>query len=593
MNKTFKPNYLARDFSSIKKDLKDYARRYYSDTLADLSEANLNTFIVDSIAYVGDILSFYLDYQVNETFLSTAVETKNILTLANSLGYRARNNSTTVGKVSLFLLVPSDGNSSPDFTKTPIIKSGTIFSTTSGTYFITTENIKIDESTIADYVVARTNDLGNPTFFAAKIHVPVISGIIKTINITIGEFERFRKLSLPDSGVAEIISVIDSDSNIYYQVPNITENIVYTSVYNSDEEPKYILKPISAQRRFVMDYDENGNVFVMFGAKQYTPDEDLTINPVAEPTKFILNKYNNDFLENEFFEPNKLINNDNYGIGPDNTTLTIIYRINQGNNNADPGDISQVYNLNVSFNDSLVDANTKNTIISSVQVTNEESIVGDNVNIYENEIKDISGLMFNSQNRAVTAKDYEALCYMMPSKYGSIKRVRALRDATSLKNNINLYIVCSDKNASLTKSNSKIKENLKTWLSEYKILTDTVDILDAKIINFGIDYVVKVDPNFDKIDIVSRVDNRLINLFLNKPQIGESLDILNIYREIRKEKGVLDIIDIKLKNITGPGYSSIFFNIDQNLTADKNIVKIPKNTIYEIKSSNDIKGKAV
>lgn len=598
MNKTFKTNYLARDFSSIKDELKKYAKRYYPDTLSDLSEASLNTFIIDSVAYVGDILSYYLDYQTNETFLSTAVESRNVLSLANSLGYRQKNTSTTVGKASLYLLVPSDSNGNPDYSKAPIIQAGTTLSSVDGASFIISDNIKIDENTTSDHVVARTNNLGIPTYFAVKLYVPIISGNLKTINITVEEFKKFNKIQVPDSSLTEIISIVDSEGNKYHQVPNITQNIVYVSEYNSDEEPKYILKPISAQRRYVLDYSQDGVPYIMFGGKQYKPDEDLTINPIAEPGKFILNKYNNDFLDADYFEPNKLLNGDNYGIGPDNTVLTITYRANSlsVNNNANIGDVNGISSLNVVFDDNLVDTNTKNTIIASIQVTNEEPIVGDSVAVYTDEIKNIAGLMFNSQNRAVTAKDYEAVTYMMPQKYGSIKRVKAYRDATSLKNNINLYIICSDKNENLSKANTKIKENIKTWLSEYKVITDTVDILDAKIINFGIDYVIKVDPTYDKIETISKVTARLRNLYSIKPQIGESFNILNIYREIRKEKGVLDIIDIKISNKNSTGYSSLYFNIDQNITADKNIIKIPKNAIYEIKyisdNNGDIKGKA-
>jgi len=237
---------------------------------------------------------------------------------------------------------------------------------------------------------------------------------------------------------------------------------------------------------------------------------------------------------------------------------------------------------------------TLNTIITRIQVINEEPIGGESSALSINEIKDLAGIIYQSQNRAVTSKDYEALSYMMPPKYGSIKRVKAERDPRSLKNNINLYVACANINDQLATSNTKIKENLKTWLSSYKMITDTVDIIDAKIINLGIDYTILVDPNFNKLDVYNKVQQQLQFVFRFKPQIGENFNILNIYREIQKIDGVLDIQNIKIRNITDAGYSSTGFNIEENTTQDGNIILMPRNAIYEIKFPTvDIAGKAI
>ncbi len=595
MNKKFKINYLSRDFSSIKNDLKEYAKRYYSDELSDLTEASLNTFMIESVAYVGDILSYYLDYQSNESFLATAIETKNILNLAKSLGYKQRDTSSTIGKVAVYMLLPDNGNNYPDYTKAPTIKKGTQLTTSDGKNYITTEDVKVSERIVGEnYVVARVNTLGNPTYYAVKTYIPIISGVIKTTRATIGNFAKFNKVTLGDQRVSEIISVIDSEGNEYYEVPNLAQNIVYKAFINDDMDPKYILKPITAMRRFVFDYD-TVLPYLMFGSKQYNADEDLSINPVTEPIKFALNKYNNDYLQDEYFEPNKLLNGDAYGIGPENTVLTITYRSNSaGINNAAVNTVNKIKNLSYSFDDQNIVDSVRNTIITSIQITNEEEIVGQNLELSIDEIKNIAGDIYNAQNRAVTAKDYETLCYMMPQKYGAIKRVKADRDPTSLKNNINLYTVCIDEFGGLVKTNTKIKENLKTWLSNYKIITDTVDILDAKIINLGISYTILIDPNADRLETLQLVKDQLVSVYTSKPQIGESFNILDLYREIRKIKNVLDITDVKIRNITDPGYSQIPFNIKLNMTSDGNIIRIPKNAIYEVKNPlADIIGNAI
>ncbi len=595
MNKNFKVNYLARDFSSIKDELTKYAKRYYSNELADLSEASINSFLIESVAYVGDVLSYYLDFQVNESFLATAIEYKNILSLAKSMGYKQRDTASAMGKVAVYILLPNDGTNKPDYKKAPVIKKGTLLNSGDSISYVTTEDLRFSQEVVGtNYVVARVNELGAPQYYVVKTYVPIISGRIFSTTIEIGNFSKFRKVYLSNPRTAEIVSAFDSDGNQYYEVPNLSQNIIYKAFLNSDTVPKYILKTVSAQRRFVFDYDST-LPYLLFGSSRYKEDDNLTIDPVTEPTKFALNRYNNDFLQDEYFEPNKLLNGDSYGIAPENTILTINYRANtSNNNNSKINSITKIENLLYSFEDPYIDTNTANTIIASIQVTNEEEIVGQSNSLSGDDIKKLASDIYAAQNRAVTAKDYETLCYMMPNKYGSVKRVKADRDASSLKNNINLYVVCEDEFQTLLKANTTIKENIKTWLSNYKILTDTVDILDAKIINLGINYTVVVDPSENKSEVLSTVQERLKNFYFMKPQIGESFNLLDLYREIRKVPQVLDIKDVKIKNINGLNYSTISFNIKENTSSDGNFIKIPKNAIYEIKFlDTDIIGNAI
>jgi hypothetical protein len=598
MNKTFKINYLTKDFQSIKDELKKYAKRYYSDEFSDLSEASINSFMIDAAAYVGDVLSYYTDYQANESILATAIDDRNIQNLAKSLGFKQASTTTTAGKLAVFMLIPTDGFGNPDYSSVPIIQKGTTFTTADNTReYLLNEDVVIDENLIGtNYVVARTNDAGNPTYFAIKFYISIISGNILTTTVDIGNFVKFNKVFLSDLSTVEIISVTDTEGNEYYEVPNLSQNIVYRSILNNDDKnslSKYTLKAVSAQRRFVFDFDF-GIPYLLFGGKQYKPDEDLTINPIAEPSKFIINRYNNDFLQDTFFEPHKLLNGDNVGVGPDSTTLTITYRRNLSQlNTANTGEIINVSNLLYSTPPNIATEKLE-TIISNIQVINEEPIIGENLQLTGDEIKDIAGMVYQAQNRAVTAKDYEALCYMLPAKYGSIKKARAERDPRSLKNNINIYLACSDINGKLAAPNTKIKENIKTWLSGYKIITDTVDLIDAKIINLSINYTIRVDPEYDKLSVYNSVQDRLINYYNNKPDIGEHFDITNIYREIQKIDGVLEIKSVDVLGKNSSGYSSLFFNTQQNKTKDGSMIMIPRNAIYEIKyPSVDIIGKVL
>lgn len=597
MNKNFKINYLSRDFASIREDLKDYAKRYYPQQIKDLSEASLNSFLIDGVSYVGDILSFYLDFQANESFLATALQTENVEKLAKSLGYKTFSTSTTTGKVALYILIPSDGNGEVDYTKAPVIKKGTVLRTQEGaSSFLISEDAIIDASIIGqNYTVARTNELGNPTFFVVKTFVPIVSGQTRTISINISNFIKFNKVFLGDALLTEILSVTDSDGNEYYEVPNLSQNIVYKSYLNTetiDSSIKYSLKPIHAQRRFVLDF-ENGLPYLLFGNKEYDPNDDLQINPIAEPQKFVLQKYNNDFLSSATFEPNSLLTNESFGFGPSNTTLSISYRANtNAASNAAIGEINTVSQLFYEFKTGVgLDEATQGQILSSVQIVNEEPIVGNDLVQDFVEIKDLAANLFQAQGRAVTAKDYETLCYTMPKKFGTIKRVKAEKDTDSLKNNINLFVISTDAFGKLEKTNYKIKENLKNWLLDYKIITDSIDILDAKIINFQISFEILADPKFDKSQVYLEAKNALSTFFSFKPQIGENFNTLDIYRELRKIPSILDVLSVNVTNITSAGYSSTPFNVDKNYSNDKKIIIIPKNAVYEIRyTDQDIIG---
>lgn len=589
MNKTFKVNYLAKDYSAIREELTKYAKRYYSTEFSDLSDASLNSFLIDSVAYVGDVLSYYLDFQTNESFLSTAIIPSNVAKLAKSLGYKLNTGNSTSGKIAIYMLVPSDGYGNPDYTNVPIIKKRTVVKSADGLKkYMLNEDVIIDANLIgSNYVVARTNNVGNPTFFAVKTYASIVSGEIVTNNYPVGSFEKFKKLLIGDSNLLEIISVVDSDGNEYYEVPNLTQNIIYKSFLNTDSKDssvRYSLKPMFVMRRFTLDTSDT-LPYLIFGNKEYAPSEELSINPVAEPQKFVLEKYNNDFLSTAEFEPNYLLNNDGFGIGPSNTTLSITYRKNTlRSTTAFIGEIVAIDNLLYEFPAGIsLDETTRTTIINSVQIFNEEEIVGSDASTTIEEVKDIAGNIFQSQNRAVTGKDYEALCYSLPKKFGSIKRVKAERDSDSLKNNINLYVVSSNPNDNLVKTNIKIKENLKNWLNDYKMVTDSVDILDAKVINLVIKYFILVDPKLDKEAVRTDSFNQLKNFFSVKPQIGENFSRLDVYRQLRKINGILDVLDVKIENITSNGYSTTPFNVEQNYSNDKNIIIIPKNAIYEIR----------
>ena len=281
------------------------------------------------------------------------------------------------------------------------------------------------------------------------------------------------------------------------------------------------------------------------------------------------------------------------GLVPSNTTLTVVYRsTNPLNSNAAVGAVNTVDELLLDFEDrvSLDPVKTQDTI-NSIEVSNEESITGDVTVPTSNELKRRIQNNFATQNRAVTKTDYEALAYRLPHKFGSIKRCMVARDPDSRKRNINMYIVSEDTNGLLTNSNSTIKNNLKTWIAQHKMMNDTVDILDAKIVNIGINYSLRIDSRADKYSVQSAALSELREIYNEAMYIGEPFYISEIYSKLNRLNGVVDVVDVELIQKFGSAYSSHTFNIEENMSPDGRYLIVPKNVVLEIKfPDQDIRG---
>ena len=594
MAKKIKPiNYTSRDFSSIKEDLVDYAKRYYPDSFKDFNEASFGSLMLDTVSYVGDILSFYLDYQTNESFLNRATEPQNIINLSRQLGYKFRNTFTSTGEVTVYALIPNYmAHPGPDTAYYPVIKEGTTFTAAGGGSFILAEDIRFDSAS-TEIVVGRVDEsTGEPTYFAVKNTGKIISGQIVEERFNINEFIRFRKLFLDNADVVEVLSIFDSDGNEYYEVENLSQNVIYKNISKtSDNEFDYkqTLRPIVAPRRFVHDYDGQRH-FIQFG---YGSEDEILENPVADPSSVTLQLEGKDYTTEKSFDPMKLLETDKLGISPSNTIITVRMRINTSSNvNAPAGSIRKIDSLVLDFEDvTILDSTKLNFVRGSIQAYNEEPIVGDAAGITAEELKIRAMNTFSAQNRAVTAADYEHLTYAMPAKFGSIKRCKIVVDDDSFKRNLNLYVLSENKNLKLTQANSQLKENLRFWLSQRKMINDTVDIIDGKIINIGIDFEVISDKNSNKEEVYRACIARIINKINNPLQMGERFYITDLYSELNKVRGVVDTVNVTVNNKVGGTYSGVSYSIDTNLSPDGRYLVCPLNACFEIKFPEvDIKG---
>lgn len=584
-------DYTHREFESIKRDLEGIAKRYYRDSFRDFSEASFGSMMLDAVAYVGDQLSFYLDYNVNESFLDTAYQYDNVLRHGRILGYKFQGRASTYGKAALYVLVPASATGiGPDRRYIPTMRRSATFSSNTGQSYVLTENIDFSDPQLPVVTARVDTSTGAPTYYAIKAYGNVVSGFFGRERLTIGDYERFKKVSLTNPNISEIISVTDSDGNEYFEVDYLAQDKVFKEVSNknfrNDNVPS-ILKPYLVSRKFVVERSRNG-ITLQFGSGDSSQSD-----VIADPSTVAMQLFGKDYTTDSTFDPSRMSKNQSFGIVPSNTTLDIVYRAtNAGNSNLSAGSLNNIASVILDFeNEQSLDSSILDTIRATIEVDNEDPIVGDVAELSTGDIKRQVYDTFPTQNRCVTQSDYENLVYRMPSKFGKIKRVSVQKDPNSERRNLNMFIVAEDSFGKLTAANTTLKNNLKTWINHYRMLSDTVDILDAFIFNFGVEFVVTPNPGVDRFDLLRRCSNTISEMFSTPFFIGEQISVSEIYSTLSKVTGVLDVVKVKIVNKTGTNYSNVQFNINQNTSPDGTYIMVPNNVVAELKYSTDIVGK--
>ena len=582
-------DYTHREFETIQQDLLEIAERFYPDSFQDFSEASFGALMLDAVSYVGDQLSFYLDYNVNESFLDTSFQYTNVVRHGAILGYKFAGRPSTYGSAALFILVPATTTGiGPDTDYLPILKRGTSFSSDSGQSFVLTENIDF-ASPKNTFVAARVDaTTGAPTYYAVKAYGNVVSGQFGQERIPVGAFERFKSVTLLTQNVSEVISVFDTEGNEYFEVDYLVQDMIFKDIANSnyknDNVPS-ILKPTLVSRKFITQFNRD-KVILQFGSGKMSSS-----NVIANPQNVAVDVFGKTYVTATTFDPTRLSDNESFGIVPTNTTLIVTFRTTNGtNSNTAVGSLNSVVSANLQFKDAQNLQTSKGADVrSSLEVNNEEPIMGDVTYPTTKEIKQRVYDTFPTQNRAVTQTDYENIAYRMHPKFGAIKRVSVQKDSDSQKRNLNMYVVSEDTGGKLTLCNSTIKNNLKTWLNQYRMINDTVDILDPYILNFGIEFVAKPQKMSDKYIVLDRCIAALKKQYEHPLFIGEAL---YIYEVLKKVSGVLDVTKVKVYNKSGGGYSTAGININANLSGDGSYMVVPKNAIMELKYPDvDITGK--
>lgn len=586
--------YTSREFDSIKNDLVEYAKRYYPDSFQDFNEAGVGSLLLDTIAYVGDILSFYVDFQANESFLPTALEYNNILKLGRQMGYKFRGNPNAYGTAAFFVVVPvSPSGIGPDTRYMPILRRGSEFRTADNVGFILNEDVNFADSN-NQVIVAQVDDTtGTPTSFAVKAYGEVVSGELVRDIVNVPGYQKFLRIQLSSDRVTEVVSVVDNEGHTYYEVDNLSQNIIYKPVTNRNSDTdkvKAIMRPFVVPRRFVVEQDQTNRTFLQFG---FGSETELSTESVLDPRTVTLQRSGKNYVTDPSFDPTRLTETDKLGISPANTQLIIIYKTNTRDNvNVASGKLVKAARPILDFNNiTSLNIDTVRTVRSSIEVNNETPIIGDVSFPTSEELKRRIYDNFATQNRAVTKQDYISTIYSMPPQFGAIKRAMVVRDDDSFKRNLNIFVIAEGANGKLAQANTTLKRNVKTWLNKNRMINDTIDILNARILNISVDFSIVADTETNKFDILATCISKLQQHFSVLPDIGEAFYITDIYKVLNDVDGVVDTKNVVVKQKIGARYADLGFNVKENMSADGRYFVIPEDVIVEVKYPlEDIKG---
>mgnify|MGYP003634710091 FL=1 len=609
--------YIDRDFDTLRNNLIQYSRTYFPNTYNDFTETSTGMLFMEMAAYVGDVLSFYLDNQIQETFIQKARQTTNLYALAYSMGYVPK--VTTVASVELdfFQQVPSKLSASvyvPDFDYALVIPENTQVSSNvdSTMNFIIEDAVDFQSSSSLDPTETSVYQISgvNPTYFLLKKKRKAISATVRSQNFTFNQSIKFDTRDLISGNIIGVLDVIDSDGNIWYEVPNLAQENVFNSIrntntndpnYSVDTEVPYLLELKSVQRRFVTRFLNESTLQLQFGAgSTRNIDEEIVPNPdnVGLGLPFERTKLTT------AFSPLNFVYTNTYGIAPYNTTLTVRYLTGGGASaNVEAGVLTAVDDTNITFiNPDLANTTLANTIFGSVASNNVKAADGGMDGDTVEELRQNSLGNFQNQLRTVTAQDYLIRSLSMPSNLGVVAKAHVQPnkvgeyEAGTLPSVLDLYVLTYDINKKLRTASDILKRNLQTYLSEYRMINDSIKIKDAYVINIGVNFEIIVRPNFNNAETITKCIDSLTSFFkIDKWQINEPIMMKDISILLDKVQGVQTVNNVEIVNLAGEslGYSKFSYDVNGS-TIDSVLYPSIDPMVFEVKNpTQDIRGRVV
>jgi len=596
-------SYLNKDFSDFKANLINYAKTYFPNSYNDFSDANPGAMFIEMASYVGDVMSFYVDTQIQENFLLYAKEKENLYAMAYTLGYRPKASYASIANVDIFQLVPTiiiNSVAVPDSRYYLIIPANTpITSTTTRTNFITTQDIDFSDTGSA------TITLYNDSYFLVKKSTPAISAEEKTTTFTFNTPQKFATVNVSDTNILQITDVTDSDGNKWYEVPYLAQSSVYDKVanpnYTTDQVP-YLLKLRRVPRRFVSRLLSSTSLQLEFGAG-VSNKSDETIIPTPDNIQLGLIPGTSNLLSN--FNQASVYYTQEYGLAPSNTTLTVKYLVGGGITSNVPANDLTIINSTSAYFKSGINDSLSPTIFNSVISNNPAPSAGGKGGDEVEEIRNNALYAHASQLRAVTKNDYLTRTLSLPSNYGNIAKVYITQDVNNTSQQaqnsnslaLDLYVLAYNSNKQLITPSTTLKQNLITYLNDYRMITDAINIRNAFYVNIGINFDIIVTNGYGNQAVLRDCINALKDFFnIEKWSINQPIILSDLTSLLLLVKGVQSVPSISIINkqdTSGNTYSPYGYDIE-GATRNGNVYPSLDPSIFEIRYPNaDIQGRVV
>jgi hypothetical protein len=615
--------YLNKDFDSFKQKLLEFAQVYYPNTYNDFSETSAGLMLIEMASYVGDVLSFYGDNQVQENFLQFAKQRNSLLSLAYNHGYFPQVTNASTVDVNIFQTIPATiqgGRVAPDFNYAMILDEGAQLQASNNTsQFFYLEN-KIDftvsgSADPTDISVYSLDSSNQPNFYLLKKTSKASAGTLKTTTFSFTTPQRFSTVQIEDDNVIDVVKCTDTNGSRWYEVPYLAQETIFDSqtnissndpeLYQYNETTPYLLKIKKVPKRFIKRFKTNNTLELQFGPG-VSSGQDEVIIPNPDNVGLGL-PYGTDKLLTAY-DPSNFLYTRTYGLSPSNTTLTVEYLVGGGaSSNVPQNTINTLSSGTVTFFGSNLDSTLQSTVRDSLAFANPNPATGGGDGDTNEDIRQNAIAQYPTQLRTVTKDDYSIRSLSLPSKYGVVSKVYVTQDAAISPNRrtpeekydtnlLSLYLLSKNTTGKLSIADPALKQNLITYLGEYRMLTDAVVIKDAFIINIGVNFDVILQPNFNNRVVLNNCINALIDYFdIDKWQINQPILINNVRNVIDNIEGVQTVKKLQIVNKVGTNenYSEFAYDM-RGATIDEVIYPSLDPSIFELKfPETDIQGRVV
>ena len=603
--------YLNQDFSGYRANLINYAQTYFPNSYTDFSSTSPGMMFMEMSAYVGDVLTYYINNQIQENFLQYSRQTSNIYDLAYMFGYKPKVTGLAVVDIDFYQELPAKvvgGKTVPDYDYALYIGENTQISSPSNlnNVFTIEDSIDFTVSSSSDPTTVSIAQISNgePIYFLLKKTRKAVSGQIISQQFSFSAPTEFPTVVLNAENISNILDITDTDGNVWYEVDYLAQDTIFKGIKNTNvNDPNnyqnldtpYLLKTQTVQRRFTTRFLSENQLQIQFGTGDpMVNDENIIPNPtnVGIGLPFEKNKLTT------AYSPNNFIFTNTYGIAPSNTILTVRYLTGGGvGSNIPSNNLTNLDTSNIKFLKTNLTPNSANYIFNTVASNNDKAASGGKDGDTLEEIRQNSISNYSSQLRNVTADDYLVRALSMPSKYGIVAKAHTQKpNIEDYLSSLDIYILSYNSQKSLVPTSLTLKENLKTYLNQYRMIGDTISIKDAFVINISCNFEIITLPNVNNNEVLLNCITSIQDYFnIDKWQINQPIILRDIQILIDSIEGVQTVKKVEIKNKAGisSGYSKYAYDIEG---ATQNGVIYPSldPSIFELKYLNqDIKGKVV